>query len=173
MLLAFFVLRWSRGVLPVASALAIILLIFAAVSAPLWFDRDKSGFTSPALDESMLGMLTFLLIPLQLLLIAFAMRGFRQAWNVEVEHAADDDGRERPGGERPGRRRLSRDGLSQGHRRTHGHGAGRRDVEGRAPVVAGAQAPAQGPGATSLTRAAGVAGTSASTASTTHWRSWP
>jgi len=26
-----------------------------------------------------------LLIPLQLLLIGFAMRGFQQAWNVEVE----------------------------------------------------------------------------------------
>ena len=31
--LAFFVLRWSRGVLPLAAALAIVLLIFAAVSA--------------------------------------------------------------------------------------------------------------------------------------------
>ena len=34
------------------SALAIIMLIFAAVSAPHWFDRDKAGFTSPALDET-------------------------------------------------------------------------------------------------------------------------
>src|SRR3954462_3379173 len=32
--LAIMVLRWSRGVLPLASALAIIMLIFAAVSAP-------------------------------------------------------------------------------------------------------------------------------------------
>ena len=30
--LAFFVLRWSRGVLPLAAALAIVLLIFAAVA---------------------------------------------------------------------------------------------------------------------------------------------
>ena len=29
--IAFFVLRWSRGVLPLAAALAIVLLIFAAV----------------------------------------------------------------------------------------------------------------------------------------------
>jgi len=29
--------------------------------------------------------LTFILVPVQLLLIAFAMRGFQQAWNVEVE----------------------------------------------------------------------------------------
>jgi presenilin-like A22 family membrane protease len=82
---AFFVLRWSRGVLPVAAALATVLLIFAAVSAPEWFDRDKAGFTDPALDESILGLITALLVPVQLLLIAFAMSGFRQAWNVEVE----------------------------------------------------------------------------------------
>jgi hypothetical protein len=83
--LAVFVLRWSRGVLPLAAALAIVLLIFAAVSAPAWFDRDKTGFTDPALDEGVLGLLTALLVPVQLLLIAFAMSGFRQAWNVEVE----------------------------------------------------------------------------------------
>ena len=62
------------------------MLIFAAVSAPQWFDRDKAGFTSPTLDESLLGLLTALIVPLQILLIAFAMSGFRQAWNVEVEH---------------------------------------------------------------------------------------
>ena len=47
LVMAFFVLRWSRGVLPVTGALAIIMLIFAAVSTPPWFDRDKAGFTSP------------------------------------------------------------------------------------------------------------------------------
>jgi len=84
--LAIFVLRWSRGVLPLAAALAIILLIFAAVSAPEWFDRDEEGFTDPTLDEGIIGLLTALLVPVQLLLIAFAMSGFRQAWHVEVEH---------------------------------------------------------------------------------------
>jgi hypothetical protein len=86
---AFFIARWNRGLLPVAAALAIILLIFAAVSAPAWFDRDKAGFTSPAIDEDILGLLTFILIPVQVLLIGFAMRGFAQAWNVEVEQPAD------------------------------------------------------------------------------------
>ena len=85
LILAFFVLRWSRGVLPLSAALAIILLIFAAVSAPEWFDRDRPGFTDPAIDESILGLVTALIVPVQLLLIAFAMSGFRQAWNVEVE----------------------------------------------------------------------------------------
>ncbi|MDP9293043.1 MAG: hypothetical protein M3O90_01245, partial [Actinomycetota bacterium] len=88
--LAFFVFRWSRGVLPLAAALAIVLLIFAAVSGPEWFDRDKAGLTDPALDESILGLLSLILVPIQILLIAFAMRGFQQAWNVEIEHPADE-----------------------------------------------------------------------------------
>jgi hypothetical protein len=84
LLFAFYVSRWNRGVLPVASALAIILIIFAAVAAPAWFERDKSGFDDPALPPRLLGVLTLLLIPLEALLIAFAMRGFRQQWNVEA-----------------------------------------------------------------------------------------
>jgi hypothetical protein len=87
--IAYFVAHWSRGVLPVAAALAIVLFIFALVSVPGWFDRDKAGFTDPALSADVVGLLTALLVPLQLLLIAFAMRGFAQAWNVEVEQPAD------------------------------------------------------------------------------------
>jgi presenilin-like A22 family membrane protease len=90
--LAFFVARWSRGVLPLAAALAIVLFIFALVSVPGWFERDKDGFTDPALASDVVGLLTALLVPLQLLLIAFAMRGFQQAWNVEVEHPAERGG---------------------------------------------------------------------------------
>lgn len=90
--MAYLVLRWNRGILPVAAALAIILLIFAAVSAPEWFDRDKEGFTDPTLDESILGLLTYLIVPVQVLLIGFAMRGFQQAWNVEVERPAQGGG---------------------------------------------------------------------------------
>jgi hypothetical protein len=92
LVIAFFVMRWSRGVLPVAAALAIVLMIFAAVSAPAWFDRDKTGFTDPALDADILGLLSALLVPVQLLLIAFAMRGFQQAWNVEVERPPTEPG---------------------------------------------------------------------------------
>ena len=40
----------------IAAALAIILAIFAAIAGPEWFDRDKAGFSSPALDESVLGL---------------------------------------------------------------------------------------------------------------------
>ena len=99
LLMAFLVMRWNRGVLPLAAALAIVLLIFAAVSGPAWFDRDKSGLADPALDESILGLLSLILVPIQILLIAFSMRGFQQAWNVEVERTRDDrDDRDRGGG---------------------------------------------------------------------------
>src|SRR5262245_62888963 len=70
LVIAFFVLRWSRGVLPVAAALAIVLMIFAAVSAPAWFDRDKAGFTDPALSADILGLLSALLVPVHVLLLA-------------------------------------------------------------------------------------------------------
>jgi FtsH-binding integral membrane protein len=88
-IIAFYVARWNRGVLPVAAALAIILAIFGAVAVPAWMDRDASGFHQPAIDASVLGLICALLVPVQVLLIAFAMRGFNQAWNVEVERRPD------------------------------------------------------------------------------------
>jgi presenilin-like A22 family membrane protease len=77
--------RWQRGVLPVAAALAVILAIFAAIAAPAWFARDKAGLDSPALPEELLGLLTVILIPVQLILIVVTMIGFNQNWHVEEE----------------------------------------------------------------------------------------
>jgi hypothetical protein len=83
---AFYVARWNRGVLPVAAVLAVLLGIFALVAAPGWFDRDKSGFASPDfLDAGLLGVLTLLVVPVQVLVVTFTMRGFSQGWNVELE----------------------------------------------------------------------------------------
>jgi len=87
--LAFFAARWNRGVLPVAAVLAVLLMIFALVAGPGWFARDKTGFAQPAIDAGLLGLLTLLVVPMQMLLIAFAMRGFRQGWNVEQEVRED------------------------------------------------------------------------------------
>ena len=83
--LAFYAARWNRGVLPVAAALAVLLGIFALVAGPAWFSRDKSGFQQPALSAGLLGLVTLLIVPVQILLVAFAMRGFKQGWNVELE----------------------------------------------------------------------------------------
>ncbi|HTA15153.1 MAG TPA: hypothetical protein VK781_09895 [Solirubrobacteraceae bacterium] len=85
LLMAFFAGRWSRGVLPMAAALALLLCVFAMVAAPSWFARDKAGFAEPALNAGLLGVITLAIIPVQILLIAFAMRGFSQGWNIELE----------------------------------------------------------------------------------------
>ncbi|TMK41996.1 MAG: hypothetical protein E6G56_02925 [Actinobacteria bacterium] len=90
LVLAFYCARWNRGVLPVAAALAIVLLILAAVAGPQWFDRDRSGYTQPNMNADLVGLLTLLLIPLQVLLIGFAMRGFGQDWHVEIEEPSDE-----------------------------------------------------------------------------------
>lgn len=84
-LFAFLVARWNRGLLPVCSAMAILMAIFAAVAANGWFARAKEGLSDPALPPDLLGVLTIVVIPVQLLLIAVAMIGFNQAWNVEEE----------------------------------------------------------------------------------------
>jgi presenilin-like A22 family membrane protease len=89
LLLAFYIARWRSGLLPVAASFAIILLIFSAIGGPEWFSRDKAGFTDPLLDESVVGILTILLVPLQLLLIVVAARGFSQKWSIEVERRRD------------------------------------------------------------------------------------
>ena len=97
LLLAYLALRWSRGALPLAGALAVFLIIFAVVAAPGWFEHEKSGYSTPALNADLLGILTLLLIPLQILLLIFTVQGFQQGWNVEVERAIDEiDGAARP-----------------------------------------------------------------------------
>jgi uncharacterized membrane protein YhhN len=72
LVMAFFVLRWSRG---------------------------KAGFTNPALSADLLGLITLIIVPVQVLLIAFAMRGFQQAWNVEEERPRSESGGYEPRGE--------------------------------------------------------------------------
>ena len=93
--MAYYVTRWNRGVLPVAAALAVLFMVIAIVAAPGWFERDKDGFDDPALAPGILGLLTLILIPVQLLLIAFALRGFNQEWNVEVEIGGGESEEER------------------------------------------------------------------------------
>ena len=99
LVMAYLVSKWNRGILPVAAALAILLAVIALVAAPGWFDRDKTGFANPALPPGILGLLTAILVPLQVLLIAFAIRAFSQKWNIEVEVTRDEAER-RYGGRR-------------------------------------------------------------------------
>jgi hypothetical protein len=86
-------------VLPVSAAMSILLLIFAAVAAPSWFARDKSGFDTALLPDDLIGLLLVLLIPLQVVVIAVAMIAFNQDWHVEEERplgSSEDYGAEPP-----------------------------------------------------------------------------
>jgi hypothetical protein len=103
-IIAFYVARWARGLLPIAAALAMLLLVIAliagiGISGTSWFDRSRPGFARAAslfggqgLSANALGLATLLLVPIQALLIVFAMRGFAQRWNVEVEVPLEDAG---------------------------------------------------------------------------------
>jgi lysylphosphatidylglycerol synthetase-like protein (DUF2156 family) len=101
LVMAYYVNKWNRGVLPLAAALAILLLVVAAIAGPAWFARDKDGFDNPGLPPGLLGLLTLLIVPVQILLIAFAMRGFAQKWNVEIEMPREQYEREHRGGGTP------------------------------------------------------------------------
>ncbi len=84
-LFAVMVARWQRGVLPVAAAWAVLLVIFCAVGANSWFSRDKVGFDGALIPVPLIGLLVVILIPLQIALIVIAMIAFNQEWHVEEE----------------------------------------------------------------------------------------
>jgi len=84
-LFAYRTANWSRGALPVAAALSMLLAIFCAVGASSWFARDKAGFEDALLPVSIIGLLVIILMLLQILLIAAAAYGFNQNWHVEEE----------------------------------------------------------------------------------------
>ena len=103
LIIAFYIFaRWSRGMLPIAAGLAILLLMVALVaglglSGTSWFDRSHAGFAQAqslfggnGLSAKTLGTVTLLIVPVQLLLIIFALRAFAQGWNVEQEVPIDE-----------------------------------------------------------------------------------
>jgi hypothetical protein len=102
LVIAYYILRWARGLLPIAAALAVLLLIIAVISGlgldgTSWFDRNHHGFGAAeslfggnGLNPDMLGTITLLLIPVEIALVVFAMIGFAQGWNVELEMPEDE-----------------------------------------------------------------------------------
>lgn len=111
--IAFYVARWVRGLLPIAAALALLLLIVAVIAATgtsgtSWFDRNHPGFSHPqsifggsGLGPDTLGLLTLLIVPVQGLLMFFAIQGFAQGWNVELEVSNEEADRRRGDGAGP------------------------------------------------------------------------
>jgi hypothetical protein len=98
LIIAFYVFaRWARGLLPIAAGLGVLLLMVSVVaglglSGTSWFDRNHAGFAQAetlfggtGLNADTIGVVTLLLIPVQVLLIFFALGAFQQGWNVEQE----------------------------------------------------------------------------------------
>jgi len=103
--MAYYVAKWTRGVLPLAAGLAVILGVFAALAAfgaGNWSDRSGSGYASAALPAGLLWLLCIVLLPVLVLLIIFSLRAFTQKWNVEVEMSREEFEREYRGGDRGG-----------------------------------------------------------------------
>ena len=101
LVMAWFVLKWSRGVLPLGAALAVGMAVFAAIAAPAWFDRDAANYADAGLPAALLGTLCWLIVIVQIVLIVVALIGFQQKWNIEVEEHEDGSAQQGYGG--PGR----------------------------------------------------------------------
>src|SRR3954453_17702087 len=99
--MAYFVARWNRGVLPLAAGLSVILGVFAAIAAfgtGSWFDRSSHNYNHSGLPPDLIGLLCIVLLPVLVLLIVFSMRAFSQKWNIEIEMSREEFEQEHRGG---------------------------------------------------------------------------
>jgi hypothetical protein len=106
LVMAVYVLRWARGLLPIAAALAVLLMTFAVIAATgaggtSWFERGQSAyghagslFGGAGLSAGTIGGLMLVLVGVELLLVVVSIFGFSQGWNVELE-VPDDEARRR------------------------------------------------------------------------------
>ena len=107
--MAYYVARWTRGVLPLAAGLGVILGVFAAIAAfgtGNWFDRDHAHYQTSPLPATLIGLLCIVLLPVLVMLILFSMRAFAQKWNIEIEMSREEFEQQygnRRGGGRGGR----------------------------------------------------------------------
>jgi hypothetical protein len=97
LVMAFFIMRWARGLLPIAAALGLLLLAFALIATlglggTSWFDRANASYGvaralggGRGLSSDTIGVLVLLLASVELVLILVAVLGFVQGWNVELE----------------------------------------------------------------------------------------
>ena len=97
LVMALYVMRWARELLPIAIGLGTLMLVFTLIAATAaagvsWSDRDGADyapvhtlFGGGGLSPGTLGTLTIVIALTQALLITACVYGFRQAWNIEYE----------------------------------------------------------------------------------------
>ena len=115
LVMAVFIARWARGLLPIAGVLGLLLLAIALIATvgfggTSWFDRSSASYGAahalgggPGLSSDTIGTLVLLLVPVEVVLILVAIVGFAQGWNVELEVPDEEAAARRAGGRgRPG-----------------------------------------------------------------------
>jgi hypothetical protein len=97
LVMAVYVMRWARELLPIAVGLAALMFVFTmiaetAAAGITWTDRNEPDyapvhtlFGGDGLSPSTLSALTIVIAITQLALIAAAVYGLSQAWNIEYE----------------------------------------------------------------------------------------
>ena len=85
LVLAFYASRWNRGVLPVAAALGILLATFALVAAPVVVQPRQNRVHAASHQRRAARAADAAPASRPDPVVAFAMRGFSQGWNVERE----------------------------------------------------------------------------------------
>jgi lysylphosphatidylglycerol synthetase-like protein (DUF2156 family) len=97
LVLALFVARWARGLLPIAAGLALLLLLISVIAAfglggTSWFERSGHGFSAAhalgggaGFSADLIGTLLVGLVVVEIVLVIVAMIAFSQGWNVELE----------------------------------------------------------------------------------------
>ena len=100
LVMAFYVLRWARELLPIAVGLATLMFVFAVIAQTAaagvsWSDRNAPGyapvhtlFGGAGLSPSTLAALTIVIAITQALLVLAASYAFTQGWNIEYEAPA-------------------------------------------------------------------------------------
>lgn len=97
LVMAFYVMRWARGLLPITAGLGALMLAFTLIAhtgaaGVTWSDRAgsdyapaRSLFGGAGLSPGTLSTLTLVIALTQALLVATALYAFRQSWNIEYE----------------------------------------------------------------------------------------
>ena len=89
--MAYYVYKWRRGVLILATGLSLLFAIYVATGIPLWFERTKDGYAVTLIPAEILGLLMVLIFVVQTLTVVASMVGFNQGWNLEVEERVHDE----------------------------------------------------------------------------------
>jgi hypothetical protein len=102
LVMAWYVIKWARGLLPIAAALGALMLIFTVIALAgytgvAWSDRAGTGygaihsvFGGGGFSADTMNVLVVVVALTQVALIVSAMRAFGQGWNIEYEIPAEE-----------------------------------------------------------------------------------